>query len=79
VEKIAPRASLELTNDLDISLRQKEGFELSWVSISPGAISESVILSPDCTVSAGTYPLTLESTDLNSPLATATVLKTDVI
>ena len=65
----------EITNDLDINLRQKPGYEVPGVTITNGTTEASLkICSP-----VGSYQLILESTDVKSPLSTPSVLKTDVI
>ena len=76
IDHIAAETGFEITNDLDINLRQKAGFEVPEVTITNGATGAKLkICSP-----VGNHQLTLESIDLNSPLSPAySVLKTFVI
>ena len=78
IDHIKPHPDLEITNVLDINLRQKPGFELSWVTIINDAAVAKVRF--DLNSPLGNHNLVLESIDLNSALApNYSVLKTDEI
>ena len=78
IDHIKTETNFEITNVLDINLREKVGSELSWVTIFNGATEATTVFGLNPPV--GNHKLTLESIDLNSPLSPAySVLKTDVI
>ena len=77
IEHVESRPDVKITNVLDINLRQKVGSELQWIQISNDAVAAT--LSFDLSPPLGKYQLILESIDLNSPLISPTVLKTNVI
>ena len=78
IEHIKAEEGFEITNDLDIHLRQKPGSELSWATITNGLTAAEVKF--DLCSPLGDHKLIFESIDKNSPLMpTPTVLKTDEI
>jgi len=77
INHIKAEQGFEITNDLDIKLRQKPGSELSWVTITNGATAATSAF--DLCPPLGDHELILESIDNNSPLSSPSVLKTDVI
>ena len=78
LDHVKSRLDVQVTNVLDINLRQKAGSELPWVTIENDQNAATVRFEqcpPD-----GNYTLILESIDLNSPKQDLpVVLKTEVI
>ena len=64
-------------NFLSMSKSQQTGIELAWVDLIHSAESTDLVITPDASVPAGTYTLTLESRDQNSKVGS--VLSTEEI
>ena len=77
IDHIMSRPDVKITNVLNINLRQKVGSGLPWVQISNDVVAATLSFDPSPPL--GNYELILESIDLNSPLTSPAVLKTNVI
>ena len=77
VEKITADATTPITNTLDITLRQKAGTELSWITFTQDSLVTKVKFAPDASVAPGDYTVVLESFDQAGGVYSA--LKTDTI
>ena len=77
IDYIRPETGFDISNELDIEMRQKTGSEISWATVmsDPSGITTKFDLCPP----VGNHKLIMESIDKNSPLLTPSVLKTDVI
>lgn len=76
VDTIQSRAGFEMTNTLDIAIRQKADSVLSWVNIDA---TTGLTVNFDLCPPIGTYTLVLETYDKNSALGTPAALETDTI